>query len=153
MLPAWLGIGAALDAEHEAGGGELLAVMVRDWPFFATTLDLVEMVLAKTLPDVHARYEALLVPPEGQALGTELRARRDRAEAGILGLRGHGRPMEHNPVLRRSIAVRNPYVDVLNALQAALLRRVRAAEQSDPVLDQALLTTVNGIAAGMRNTG
>jgi len=121
---------------------------------FETTLDLVEMVLAKTIPEVHERYEALLVDPELQGLGRELRGRRDETEAAILALRGHDEAMAHNHVLRRSIAVRNPYVDVLNRLQAVLLQRTRAAgETPDPVLDAALLTTVNGVAAGMRNTG
>lgn len=155
ILPAWLGVGEALQvALADPEEAALVKQMVRDWPFFQTTLDLVEMVMAKTLPEVHARYEALLVPTELQALGAELRERRDRTEAAILALRGHDEAMAHNHVLRRSIAVRNPYVDVLNRLQAVLLQRTRAAGESpDPTLDAALLTTINGVAAGMRNTG
>lgn len=155
ILPAWLGVGEALEAARsDPDHAAVVAEMVQGWPFFETTLDLVEMVLAKTLPAVHARYEALLVDPALRPLGEELRDRRDRTEAAILALRGHTEVMEHNHVLRRSIAVRNPYVDVLNRLQAVLLERTRQrGDAPDPVLDAALLTTINGVAAGMRNTG
>ena len=155
MLPSWLGIGEALDgAQADPKLAATVAEMARAWPFFETTLDLVEMVLAKSIPEVHERYEALLVDAALRPLGAELRASRGRAEAAILRLRDHTDAMEHNTVLRRSIAVRNPYVDVLNRLQAVLLQRTRAAgERPDAVLDKALLTTINGVAAGMRNTG
>ncbi len=155
MLPAWLGVGDALEAaQADPALARTVAEMARGWPFFETTLDLIEMVLAKTLPDVHERYEALLVDEAIQPLGAELRADRDRTEAAILAIRGHDQLMAHNHVLRRSIAVRNPYVDVLNRLQAVLLERTRDEEEGpDSVLDAALLTTINGVAAGMRNTG
>ncbi|MES2644301.1 MAG: phosphoenolpyruvate carboxylase [Myxococcota bacterium] len=157
MLPAWLGVGEALRAEIEGGsgpdGGELgLHKMLHAWPFFATALDLIEMVLAKALPDVHARYEALLVPPELWPLGADLRRRFVETRSLLLQLRGRTELLAEDPVLRRSIAVRNPYVDPLNLLQAELLRRTRAGAQ-DPHLDAALLTTLTGVAAGMRNTG
>ncbi|MDP2310266.1 MAG: phosphoenolpyruvate carboxylase [Pseudomonadota bacterium] len=152
MLPAWLGVGEALRAEFLAGGEAGLREMLDAWPFFATALDLVEMVLAKALPDVHARYEALLVPPELWPLGRDLRGRFAQTRDLLLDLRGRVALLAEDPVLRRSIAVRNPYVDPLNILQADLLRRTRAGGK-DPHLDAALLTTLTGIAAGMRNTG
>ncbi len=153
ILPAWLGVGEALEEELAAHGPEGLREMAKDWPFFESTLDLIEMVIAKTLPDVHARYDALLVPAELRPLGAELRARLETTRTHLLAVRGHQAPMEHDPVLLRSIEVRNPYVDVLNVLQAVLLQRARAADPPDPGLDEALLTTINGVAAGMRNTG
>ncbi len=157
MLPAWLGVGEALQSEMQRGdppgGGRAgLEEMVHGWPFFATALDLVAMVLAKALPDVHARYEALLVPPELWPLGRDLRRRFVLTRQALLDVRGSPDLLAGNAVLRRSIAVRNPYVDPLNVLQAVLLRRTRAGAD-DPDLDAALLTTLTGIAAGMRNTG
>jgi len=155
MLPGWLGVGAALDEARGGEHAELLAEMARDWPFFRTTLDLVDMVLAKSLPDIHARYDAALVPADLAPLGAELRARHARTRAALLAVKGQTVPLANNPALRRSIAVRNPYVDPLNLLQVELLRRRRRclddAERKD--LLATLLITVNGIAAGMRNTG
>ncbi len=152
LLPAWLGVGAALKAEVDAGREGLLREMLAGWAFFDTTLDLVEMTLAKALPDVQARYEALLVPKELHPVGADLRARFATTRDLLVGLRGRSL-LANNPVLARSIAVRNPYVDPLNILQAVLLRRTRATSRPDPELDAALLTTMRGIASGMRNTG
>ncbi len=157
MLPAWLGIGAALDKEMQRPSGVAeLQEMVREWPFLRSTLDLVEMVLAKALPDIAARYDELLVPAELQPLGADLRARYVLTCERLLELRGRAELLQENAVLRRSIRVRNPYVDPLNLLQAELLQRMRGLDQAHPEADTvraALLVTVNGIAAGMRNTG
>jgi len=155
MLPAWLGVGEALDTEmDDPEACAELREMVAEWPFFASTLDLIEMVLAKALPDIAARYDVLLVDPSLRPLGEALRERFARTERRVLDLRGRTQLLEESAVLRRSIAVRNPYVDPLNLLQAALLRRLRdpGVEDRDAVR-AALLLTVNGIAAGMRNTG
>jgi phosphoenolpyruvate carboxylase len=130
--------------------------MVEHWPFLRSTLDLIEMVLAKALPDIAARYDALLVPPDLQPLGEELRGRYELTCRRLLELRGRETLLEENAVLRRSIDVRNPYVDPLNLLQAELLARLRASVGDDDERDAvraALLVTINGIAAGMRNTG
>ena len=155
LLPAWLGTVEALDAEIAAGGAAGLRGMDAEWPFFATTLDLLEMVLAKALPDVQARYEALLVPPPIPPLGADLRRRFVATRTTLLALRGRTTLLEDAPVLRRSIAVRNPYVDPLNVLQAVLLKRAREHVDGPDArtLDEALLTTLTGVAAGMRNTG
>ncbi|RME21011.1 MAG: phosphoenolpyruvate carboxylase [Deltaproteobacteria bacterium] len=153
MLPGWLGVGEALAwaREHHP---ELLADAVAGWPLLQSTLALVEMVLAKADPDIAARYDAVLVPPALQPLGAELRARLERARRELLATLGHDELLVDNPVLQRSIRVRNPYVDPLNLLQIELLRRVRQqGEDADPRLVDALLVTINGIAAGMRNTG
>jgi phosphoenolpyruvate carboxylase len=151
MLGAWLGLEDALDNAIARGEGELLGRMFREWPHFQSTIALIEMVLAKAEGRIAAEYDRQLVPPALQPLGVELRTRLARATAVLLQVAGHGELLETNPVIRRSIDVRNPYVDPLNLIQVELLRRVR--EAPDPEARAALMVTVNGIAAGMRNTG
>lgn len=152
MLPAWLGLGEALSLVSEEER-RTVEEMADGWPFFSSFLDLIEMVLAKTLPDVNAHYDALLVPTELEAVGTDLRNRLCTTRSAVLALRHRKGPLTDNPILRRSIEVRNPYVDPINRLQAEFLRRLRSVPESEEELTDALLTTINGIAAGMRNTG
>ncbi|MCZ6915535.1 MAG: phosphoenolpyruvate carboxylase [Gemmatimonadetes bacterium] len=152
MLPGWLGVGDALGASIGAGHLEELQQMYREWPFFQSTLDLIEMVLAKTSPTITARYIERLVAPERQAIGEELETRRADTAATLLTVTEHTELIEDNPVLRRSIDVRNPYVDPINIVQVELLRRLRN-QGEDASLVEAIAITVNGIAAGMRNTG
>jgi phosphoenolpyruvate carboxylase len=153
LLPSWLGVGEALHGASDAER-ETMEEMAREWPFFQSTLDLVAMVLAKALPDIAEHYERLLVPPELHRLGEELRGRYSKAVQGLLSVTGRTRLLENNPVLERSIAVRNPYVDPLNVIQAELLRRRRSeGGENDPALEDALKIAINGIAQGMRNTG
>jgi phosphoenolpyruvate carboxylase len=114
-------------------------------------IDLIEMALAKAEPGIAAEYDRRLVAPELQPVGVELRARLRRAIDAVLAVTGHRDLIESNPVLRRSIDVRNPYVDPINLLQVELLRRFR--EHPDERVRAALQVTINGIAAGMRNTG
>jgi phosphoenolpyruvate carboxylase len=113
------------------------------------------MVLAKTDARIAAEYDRRLVPAALGPLGEELRTRLARAIDGVLRITGHGQLVEENRVLRRSIDVRNPYVDPINLVQVELLRRLRGAgdERERDRLRRAFLVTVNGIAAGMRNTG
>ena len=151
MLGAWLGVEEALDRAFERGEGERLKAMYRDWPQFQSAIDLIEMVLAKADGRIAAEYDRRLVPPSLQPLGDDLRARLARAIQGVRAVSGHGELLESSPVIRRSIDVRNPYVDPLNLVQVELLRRMRA--HPDPRVQTALMITVNGIAAGMRNTG
>ena len=101
--------------------------MYERWPFFQSTLDLIEMVLAKADARIAAEYDRRLVPPHLQPLGRELRARLARATAAVLAVTGHREPVEATPVLRRSIDVRNPYVDPINLVQIELLTRLRQA--------------------------
>jgi phosphoenolpyruvate carboxylase len=143
LLPSWLGFDDALRAGDAAS--------MRDWPFFQSMLELLEMVLAKAEPHIAAYYERLLVPEELRDVGESLRARLDATIALVKRITGHERLLENNPVLRRSIEVRNPYVDPINVVQAEVLRRMR--ESQDERLRDAFVVTVNGIAAGMRNTG
>ena len=151
MLGAWLGIEEALERSLARGEGELLRRMYREWPHFESFISLMEMALAKADARIAAEYDRQLVAARLQPLGEELRDRLARAAAGVRAVLGHEQLLETNPVLRRSIDVRNPYVDPLNLIQVALLRRLR--ERPDPRVLTALMITVNGVAAGMRNTG
>jgi phosphoenolpyruvate carboxylase len=150
-LPGWLGADDALQQALDGDNGPLLREMAADWPFFQSLLDLLSMVLAKADPAVAQQYEAL-VDPEHAPLSASLRARLERCRTVVADTLGHTNLLENNSVLARSIAVRNPYVDPINTLQVELLRRARAAPD-DPELLRALLLSINGVAAGMRNTG
>jgi phosphoenolpyruvate carboxylase len=153
LLPSWLGIEDAFSEQDR----ELCREMYRSWPFFRSTVELIEMALAKADAGIAAHYDRHLVPADQQDLGAALRARLRRAIDVVLDITGHQQLLDNNPVLRRSIDVRNPYVDPINLLQVELLRRLRAAgdaKAEDEVwLRRALLVTINGVAAGMRNTG
>ena len=151
MLPAWLGVGAALGSVIDEGGLPELRRMYRDWPFFRSTIDLIEMVLAKASPEIAARYDRL-VPDGLRSLGFDLRARLSETTDAILRVTEHDELIQDNPVLRRSIEVRNPYADPINVVQVEVLRRIRQ-EGERPELLAAFAACVNGIAAGMRNTG
>jgi phosphoenolpyruvate carboxylase len=151
MLGAWLGLEDAFDEAFARGEREQLREMYREWTHFGSAIDLIEMVLAKADARIAAEYDRRLVPADLHALGADLRDRLQRAIARVLEVTGHLELIESNPVLRRSIDVRNPYVDPINLVQVELLRRVRRHE--DERVRAALLVTVNGVAAGMRNTG
>ncbi|NNE43163.1 MAG: phosphoenolpyruvate carboxylase, partial [Gemmatimonadetes bacterium] len=153
MVPSWLGVGDGLEHAVASGHGSTLQDMYRGWPFFRSTVDLIEMVLAKAAPDISAHYERCLVPERLAPVGAKLRERYDRAVAAVLSVAGHDELLAGNPVLRRSIDVRNPYVDPINLVQVELLRRLREGGDDEACLRDALLLTVNGVAAGMRNTG
>lgn len=152
MLPSWLGVGEALNEAIEEGRQEELATLYKEWPLFRSVLDLVQMVLAKADGDIFARYNTVLVPPDMQERGVVLLKRLEATRKAILAITGRNELLEENPVLHRSIKVRNPYVDPLNLLQVELLRRLRGGDE-EPATLAALLVTINGVAAGMRNTG
>jgi phosphoenolpyruvate carboxylase len=151
MLGAWLGIEEALDRAFARGERDRLLAMYREWSYFQSALGLIEMVLAKADGRIAREYDRQLVPELLQPLGTELRARLDRAVQGVLEVVGQRELLEATPVIRRSIDVRNPYVDPINLLQVELLRRVR--HHPDPRAQSALMVTINGVAAGLRITG
>lgn len=156
-LPTWLGVGEALSAEL-AAQPEVVKEMYRDWPWFRTLIDLLEMILVKSDSIIAANYDKQLVhDPEALALGKELRARMEETSNALLAVSGNQALQCHNPVLLNSLAVRNPYVDPLNIIQAELLKRLRTVEEYPPeermVMQEALLITINGIANGMRNSG
>ncbi|MCB9672021.1 MAG: phosphoenolpyruvate carboxylase [Alphaproteobacteria bacterium] len=147
MLPGWLGVGTALDQAIADGHLDELRAMARGWPFFDDLLAKVEMVCAKADPEIAALYVDGL--GGDRALFAELEAELDRTIRAVLSIRDRTRLLQDNPVLRGSIELRNPYVDALSALQVSLLRRKRAGG----VVDEALGTTLNGVAQGLRNTG
>ncbi|WP_288132054.1 phosphoenolpyruvate carboxylase [Microbulbifer sp.] len=152
MLPAWLGTGAALE-NGLAHAPDTLRAMSDQWPFFQTVVDMLEMVLAKSDPRVASWYEERLTDdPELQRLGKELRSRLSRTVDALGQLTGRESLLDNNPVMRWSIRVRDPYTDPLHLLQAELMDRLRHREE-DPELESALMVTIAGIAAGMRNTG
>jgi phosphoenolpyruvate carboxylase len=126
ILGAWLGTEEALERAAQRGELDELRRMYREWPHFRSVMDLTAMVLAKTDARIAAEYERRLAPEHLRPLGTELRGRLERAIRATLDVTGHRDVLEENPVLRRSIDVRNPYVDPINLVQIEILRRLRA---------------------------
>ncbi|HIQ52591.1 MAG TPA: phosphoenolpyruvate carboxylase, partial [Pseudomonas pachastrellae] len=154
MLPAWLGAGQALREALDAGKQAQLRQMMEAWPFFLARVEMLEMVLSKADVDIARFYEQRLASADLWPLGERLRAALAQATAVVLQLRDSETLLAHNPALGESVAVRNPYTDPLHVLQAELMKRTRAQGESvDPDLERALMVTMAGIAAGMRNTG
>jgi phosphoenolpyruvate carboxylase len=159
MLPGWYGFGTAveawLDAAPAARAGRLatLREMQAGWPFFRSMLSNMAMVLAKTDLAIASRY-AELVPDAGvrEAIYGRIAAEHARTVRQLLAIRGHATLLEDNPVLERSIRNRFPYLDPLNHLQVELLRRYRGG-QTDERTQRAIHLTINGLAAGLRNSG
>jgi len=150
MLPAWLGAGAAL-SEALTEHADLIAEMRRDWPFFATRISMLEMVFTKSDIGLSAYYDATLVPSGLAGLGERLREQLKADIATVKSIIGNDQLMADDPWLKESVRLRNVYTDPLNYLQAELLRRNREREQ--PYIEEAVMVTIAGIAAGMRNTG
>ncbi|WP_028239935.1 phosphoenolpyruvate carboxylase [Stutzerimonas azotifigens] len=154
MLPAWLGWGQALQRALEQGAGEQLEQMRARWPFFATRIDMLEMVLIKADAAIAERYDRRLVEPGLQPLGAHLRDLLSQTVEVVLRLTGQPELLAHSPETLESFSLRDAYVDPLHLLQVELLARARQAEsQAGSPLEQALLVSVAGIAAGLRNTG
>jgi phosphoenolpyruvate carboxylase len=152
LLPTWLGVGEAFREALDNREKSALQDMYQNWPFFQSTLDLIEMALAKADPMIAALYDERLVPEELRPLGKDLQARFRETVKAFLAVTGHKRLLASESGLRRSVNVRNPYVDPINLVQVELLRRLRL-NQKDERLREALLVTMNGVAAGLRNTG
>jgi len=154
MLPAWLGWETALSNALARGQGALLAQMREQWPFFRTRIDMLEMVLAKADAQIAEAYDERLVQPGLLPLGAHLRDLLSQSCQVVLGLTGQPVLLAHSPETLEFISLRNTYLDPLHRLQAELLARSRSREAAlDSPLEQALLVTVAGIAAGLRNTG
>jgi phosphoenolpyruvate carboxylase len=130
---------------------ETLRQMVRDWPFFRTRLSMLEMVFAKSDFTLSAHYDQLLVEPDLASVGKRLREQLQQDIQTLLRIIDSEELLSHDPWAQQSIGLRNIYTAPLNLLQAELLRRVRNEER--PETQQALMVTMAGIAAGMRNTG
>jgi phosphoenolpyruvate carboxylase len=154
MLPAWLGTGRALNNAMNDGFTPVIQDMRDNWPYFQTLLDMLEMVLAKSDANVAAYYENHLTDdPKLQALGIVLRARLQKTVGILLKVTERQQLLELSPVLKRSMTVRTPYILPLHMLQAELMKRRRELCAENTVYDHALMITIAGIAAGLRNTG
>ena len=156
MLPGWFGFGAAVDvflSRHGESGLELLRKMYRHWPFFRTLLSNMDMVLFKSDVHIASRYAELMDDAElrEEVFGC-IRHEMQRSIDHLLAITEQKELLESNPPLARSFRNRVPYIDPLNHLQVEALRRYRSGSGDDRI-KQAILLTINGIAAGLRNSG
>ncbi|HYI66322.1 MAG TPA: phosphoenolpyruvate carboxylase, partial [Candidatus Limnocylindrales bacterium] len=159
-LPAWYGVGAALAGyveQHGAPGREEIATAYREWAFFSSIVDNVELGLAIADPVVAARYAGLAGGDEPmRRIGETLRVERARTEEEVLRLTGSARLLDRSPRLQRSVELRTPYVDVLSELQVRGLTRLRGsslAADERAATERLLQLTVSGLAAGLQHTG
>jgi phosphoenolpyruvate carboxylase len=159
VLPGWYGVGMALD---EFGTSEerikLLQEMYAEWPFFRTVIDNTQVSLGKADMGIARQYAELVGDEEvrEEVYGAILAAFR-QTEDWVIRVTGQKQVLDNDKTLQRSIRLRNPYVDPLNFMQIRLLRDLRALEDKEgpeaEALQQALFLTINGIAAGLKNTG
>lgn len=156
MLPGWYGFGTAISEYLKESGDEGLALLqqlYRDWPFFNSTISNMDMVLAKSDIAIAARYSELVQDQElAQRIFTRIKAEWQRTVDVVQAISKHGGLLADNPMLARSLDNRLPYLDPLNHLQVELLKRLRSGEASEDV-QHAVHLTINGIAAGLRNSG
>ena len=152
VVPGWFGLGSGLRAAREAGFAPVLEEM-QQWAFFTNLLGNVEMTLAKTDLRIAGFYVSALVDPPLQPIFDAVVAEHDLTQREVLRLTGADCLLARHPVLRQTLQVRAGYLEPLHHLQVELLAQRRQVQEPDPDLHRALLLTVNGIAAGMRNTG
>ncbi len=153
MLPAWLGWESALEKAFARGEEPLLDEMRDQWPFFRARIDMLEMVLLKADSGIARLYDERLVEAGLRPLGEKLFQHLQMAVDNVLRLTGQEQLFERHPVVRASISMRDTYLDPLHLLQVELLARSREQAELSPAIEQAMLVTVAGIAAGLRNTG
>ena len=151
VLPAWLGAGSALEAEASSGSMRVLRDMRDKWPFFASRLSMLDMVYAKSNSVINALYDDTLVEPELRELGARLRHQLASDIASVQRILQVDTLMANDPWGLESIGLRNVYTAPLNLVQIELLRRIR--EGGDESVQRALMVSIAGVAAGMRNTG
>lgn len=153
LLPAWLGAGESLQRAIDEGDMKLLENMYTEWPFFNTRISMLEMVFAKADSRISQYYDNRLVDSNLRYLGDELRNTLKKDITTVLEIAHDNVLMESLPEIAENIAMRNIYTNPLNMLQVELLVRCRKSEKPSPKLEQALMVTISGIAAGTRNTG
>ena len=154
MVPSWLGAGSALRAVIGEGRQNILKEMYHNWPFFNARLGMLEMVYAKSAPNIHQYYEQRLVDPALWPLGEELRNLLTQDINTVLTITDDISLMADLPWIAQSVALRNTYIEPLNLLQVELLSRSRKNNNHENIIvEQGLMITISGIAAGMRNSG
>jgi phosphoenolpyruvate carboxylase len=156
-FPGWFGLGTALEeGMRRRGGRRRLCAMHDHWPFFRTLIDNAQMTLRKADMGIAALYAGLVEEAAvRRRIFGAIRAEFERTEKAILAVTGQRLILEREPVLLRSVELRNPYVDPLNFLQVEMLRRLRAAKSPGPAraLRDVVELTINGISGGLKNTG
>jgi phosphoenolpyruvate carboxylase len=149
VFPAWYGVGTAFEAVDQLAD---LQRMYREWPFFTSFIDNLQMTLSKADIHIASCYAELVDPEIREAIWPLMEAEYQRTCEQVLRITESAFLLEQQDTLRRSIVLRNPYVDPLNYIQVEVLRRLRAGDEH-PALKQALDLSIIGISEGLRNTG
>jgi phosphoenolpyruvate carboxylase len=156
-LPGWYGLGSALTAWAGDDGERwgLLGTMYREWAFFKTLVDNAQLALRGADMLIARVYATLAAEPDRAVVFPEIEAEYRRTEAALCRVTGQKDLLDEAPWLKRSIRVRNPYIDPMNYVQVALLRRLRGSvgEAEAEEIHDAVRLSVNGVAAGLRGTG